>query len=62
MSLPDNEVRVGLLHDEFLRADMLLLSRVHNVTLLQDLHGKRLHLITFQLNLSTQERGELCQL
>lgn len=39
---PDNEVGVSLLHDELLRADVLLLPRVHYVPLLQDLHGKRL--------------------
>ena len=60
MYLPDNEVRMGLLHDEFLRADMLLLPRVHDVTLLQELHGKSLQLITLQLDLLTQERGEHC--
>jgi hypothetical protein len=30
------------------------------VTLLQDLHGKSLQLITLQLDLLTQERGEHC--
>lgn len=33
-----------------LRADVLLLSRVHDVSLLQDFHGKRFCLFTFELH------------
>lgn len=55
-SVPNNEVGVGLLHDEFLWADVLLLPGVHNVPLLQDLHGKGFVLITLELNL--QREGE----
>lgn len=55
-SIPNNEVGVGLLHDEFLWADVLLLPGVHNVPLLQDLHGKGFVLITLELNL--QREGE----
>lgn len=49
--LPNNEVRVGLLHDELFWANVLLLSRVDNVPLLEDFHGKRFVLITLELNL-----------
>lgn len=57
--LPNNEVRVGLLHDELFRADVLLLSRVDNVSLLQDFHGERFVLVTLELNLQAtgKERG-----
>ncbi len=58
LEVPDYKVWMCLLHDQFLRADVLLLSRVHNVTLLQDLHPKRLHLIALELHLTTKP-GEL---
>lgn len=49
--IPNNEVRVGLLHDELLRTNVLLLSRIDNVPLLQDLHGEGFVLIALELNL-----------
>lgn len=52
--LPDDEVRVGLLHDEFLRTNVLLLSRVDDVPLLQDLHGKGFVFVALELNLQTR--------
>lgn len=51
--LPNNEVRVSLLHDEFLRTNVLLLSRVDYVPLFQDLHGKGFVFIALELNLQT---------
>lgn len=39
-TVPHDEVRVSALHDLLLRADVLLLSRVHYVTFLQDFHRK----------------------
>lgn len=53
MTVPNNEVRVGLLHDEFLRTNVLLLSCVHYVPLFQNLHGKGFVLITLELNLQS---------
>lgn len=54
LSGPDDEVGMCLTHDVFLRADMFLLSRVDNVTLLQDLHGVRLRLLVLQLHLNNK--------
>lgn len=51
---PHNEVRVRQAHDVFLWADVFLLSRVDNVSLLQDFHGVRLHLLVLQLNLNNK--------
>lgn len=44
---------MGLLHDEFLRTNVLLLSCVHYVPLFQDLHGKGFVLVTLELNLQS---------
>lgn len=49
--LPHYEVRMGPLHDLLLRADMLLLSSVHNVAFLENLHRKCFGFFTFQLDL-----------
>lgn len=54
--VPNNEVRVGLLHDEFLRANVLLLPCVDNVPFLQDLHGEGFVLVALELNLRRQGR------
>ena len=54
--LPDDEVGVSVGHDVFLRPDVLLLPRVHDMALLQDLHGKGLGLLVLQLHLRTPER------
>lgn len=43
---------MSLLHDVFLGANVLLLPRVHDVSLFQNLHGKRFGLVTFELHLS----------
>lgn len=51
--LPNDEVRMGLLHDKFLRTNVLLLSRVDYVPLFQDLHGKGFVFIALELNLQT---------
>lgn len=37
--LPDNEIRASLDHDLLLVHDVLLLSRLHDVVLLQNLQG-----------------------
>ena len=44
---------MGLLHDELLGTNVLLLSRVDYVPLLQDLHGEGFVFITLELNLTT---------
>lgn len=44
---------MGLLHDEFLRTNVLLLSRVDYVPLFQDLHGKGFVFVALELNLQT---------
>lgn len=49
--LPHYEVWMSLLHDVFLGADVLLLPRVHDMPLFQNLHGKRFGLLTFELHL-----------
>jgi len=49
--VPHDEVRVRLLHDEFLWTNVLLLSRVDDVPLLQDLHGVGFVLVALELNL-----------
>jgi len=49
---------VSLRHDVFLGANVFLLSRVHNVTLLQDLHGERLGLFALQLHLKEQQSAD----
>lgn len=49
--VPNDEVRVGLLHDEFLWTNVLLLPRVDNVPLLQDLHCEGFVLVALELNL-----------
>lgn len=54
--VPDNEVWVSFLHNEFFWADVLLLSGVYNMALLQDLHSKCLVLITLQLHLELQNK------
>lgn len=54
-AVPNNEIRVGLLHDKFLRANVLLLSCVNNVSLLQDLHGEGFVLVAFKLNLQWEK-------
>ena len=46
---------MGLLHDELLGTNVLLLSRVDYVPLLQDLHGEGFVFITLELNLTTGE-------
>lgn len=60
VGVPHNEVRVGLLHDEFLWTNVLLLSSVDNVPLLQDLHGKGFVLITLELNLQRERKEKRC--
>lgn len=52
---------MGLLHDEFLRTNVLLLSRVHYVPLFQDLHGEGFVFVALELNLQSsrnKERGQ----
>lgn len=58
-SVPNNEVRVGLLHDEFLRTNVLLLSCVDYVPLFQDLHGKGFVLLALELNLQSGGKKEM---
>lgn len=58
LNAPYDEVRVRLLHDELLGADVLLLPGVHDVPLLQDLHGKCFVLLAFELHLLPGARGE----
>lgn len=60
-SLPNDEIRVGLLHDELLRANVLLLSRVHYVPLFQDLHGKGFVFVALELNLQSSRNKERWQ-
>lgn len=55
MCRPDDEVGVRLAHDAFLGANVFLLSRVDDVTLLQDLHGERLRPLALQLNLNNKQ-------
>lgn len=47
-----------LLHDVFLRADVFLLPRVHDVALFQNLHGERFGLLTFELHLDGKINGK----
>lgn len=58
--LPHYEVGMCPLHDLLLRADVLLLSRIHNVAFLENLHGKGFGFFTFQLDLKekTQKISE----
>lgn len=56
-SLPHYEVGMGPLHDLLLRADVLLLSCIHNVVFLENLHGKRFGFFTFQLDLKKDRRN-----
>lgn len=48
---PDSKRTVGLHHDASLRQDVALLTRVQDVTLFQDLHGKGTAVIVLQLYL-----------
>lgn len=54
-SLPHYEVRVSPLHDLLLRADVLLLSCIHNVAFLENLHCKGFGFFTFQLDLKERQ-------
>ena len=59
-SLPHYEVGMSPLHDLLLRANVLLLSGVHDVAFLENLHGKRLGLLAFQLDLNDRQ-GEFSE-
>lgn len=54
--LPYYEIGMSPLHDLLLWADVLLLSCVHNVTFLENLHCKRFGFFTFQLDLKEREK------
>lgn len=56
-SLPHYEVRMSSLHDLLLRADVLLLSCIHNVAFLENLHCKGFGFFTFQLDLRERQKG-----
>jgi len=49
--VPDSKRTVGFHHDASLRQDVSLLTRVQDVTLFQDLHGKGATVIILQLHL-----------
>lgn len=50
-SLPHYEVGMSPLHDLLLRANVLLLSCIHNMTFLENLHRKGFGFFAFQLDL-----------
>lgn len=55
-SVPHYEVGMRPLHDLLLRADVLLLSRIHDVAFLENLHGEGFGFFTFQLDLQEKHR------
>lgn len=56
-SLPHYEIGMSPLHDLLLRADVLLLSRIHDVAFLENFHCKGFGFFTFQLDLKESQRG-----
>lgn len=55
-SSPHYEVGVSPLHDLLLRADVLLLSCIHNVAFLENLHCEGFGFFTFQLDLKERQK------
>lgn len=54
-SLPHYEIRMSPLHDLLLRADVLLLSCIHDMAFLENLHCKGFGFFTFQLDLKDRK-------